>query len=53
MARSDYMPCDRCDGKAYYDVGTDYGYAHVTALCDECSQEWIIVLKPRPKDNDA
>lgn len=50
MARSDYMLCDRCDGKAYYDADTDYQGAHVTALCEECSKDWLIVLKPMPKE---
>lgn len=36
MAKSDYMLCVACDGKAYYDSDTDYGMADVLALCEPC-----------------
>lgn len=36
MAGADYMHCDACGRKAFYDADTDYGDAQIVALCGEC-----------------
>lgn len=44
MAKADYMLCERCNQKAYYDADIDYQGSHVVALCDECAQGWTFDL---------
>ena len=52
MAMSDYMPCEQCDGKAYYDAGIEYDDAAVYALCGECSNKYRMVIETKG-DSDA
>jgi transcription elongation factor Elf1 len=48
MAMSDYMLCDRCGRKAYYDSSVDYGECEVAALCGTCRQTHYLAVVARP-----
>lgn len=46
MAGADYKQCHHCGTKAYYDADTDYGEAHVVALCRDCKKSHVITTQP-------
>lgn len=57
MAKSDYICCDKCDGKVVYDGdweirdGAERGACEIGALCQSCSEthRLAVVEKGKPE----
>jgi len=49
MAYADYMHCEVCDAKVYYDADIDYSYHECfpVVLCDECNKTHEIIVCKR------